>query len=129
MAYNEERGFSQAGIWVPADASGAGLVFGNTAGNCRWVRTGDLVQAIFNVTYPVTADASAAIVTGLPFVARTTTSSMYGGFFNYQDSSLVLSILIDLGDDQFRFPKNNGISALNSELSGRILRGTVVYEV
>lgn len=54
------------GTFTPIDASGAGLVL-VVNGPARYVRLGNVVTVWFSVTYPVTADASAAAIDGLPF--------------------------------------------------------------
>ena len=57
----------EEGTWTPTDASGAGLIFSSFAGS--YIKTGRTVVAAFQVSYPATADVSAAKIGGLPFNA------------------------------------------------------------
>jgi len=57
----------EEGTWTPVDASGASLTFSSFAGS--YIKTGRTVVAAFQVSYPATADVSAAKIGGLPFNA------------------------------------------------------------
>lgn len=50
--------------WTPADGSGASLTF--TSVSASYTRIGNVIFAGFSLTYPSTADGSAAIISGLP---------------------------------------------------------------
>lgn len=50
--------------WVPTDGSGAALVF--TSVSAAYTVCGNMVHAYATVTYPITADGSAARITGFP---------------------------------------------------------------
>jgi hypothetical protein len=54
----------QQGAWTPVDGSGATLAF--TSVDAEYTIIGNLVVASFALTYPSTADGSAAIIGGLP---------------------------------------------------------------
>lgn len=129
MAYNQERGFSQSGLWTPTDGSGAGLVFTFTAGNARWVRTGDLVTATFRLTYPATADASTGKITGFPLQWRVTPSSIYSGKVS-STTGLDVIILANTGDTAAWFFSGATLGGvLNNQLSGALVIASLVYEV
>jgi hypothetical protein len=55
------------GSWTPIDSSGAGLAFTSVSAN--YTRIGRMVFAYGALTYPATADASVAVIGGLPFAA------------------------------------------------------------
>jgi len=59
----------EEGTWTPTDASGAGLSFSNTSGNCFYTKIGRTVTVTFRLTYPSTASGNTAVVGGLPFTA------------------------------------------------------------
>lgn len=52
-------------VWTPADGSGAALVF--TGISAEYAIVGNIVLASAKLTYPTTADTSAAIISGLPY--------------------------------------------------------------
>lgn len=53
-----------SGTWTPADCSGAGLTF--TSVNASYTKIGNMVYAYVALTYPSTANASQACISGLP---------------------------------------------------------------
>jgi hypothetical protein len=55
----------EEGTWTPIDSSGAGLTFTSTAGS--YTKIGNLCYVSGALTFPSTADASSAIIGGLPF--------------------------------------------------------------
>jgi len=65
----------EEGTWTPTDASGAGLTF--TTSNTNYTKVGNTVFVTGVVTFPATADASAAQIGGLPFTAKASSN----GFF------------------------------------------------
>lgn len=129
MAYNDELGFSQDQVWAPTDASGAGLAFTNTTGNCRLVRSGDLILAYFALTYPVTVNANPSSVTGLPISSYLTPFPTLGGYVTLNNSSLVLAILFTAGTNTFNFRlAATGLIATNNQLSEATICGSLMYE-
>jgi hypothetical protein len=57
----------EEGTWTPADASGASLSF--TSVTATYTKVGKIVTVIAKLTYPSTASASTASISGLPFAA------------------------------------------------------------
>jgi hypothetical protein len=112
----------EEGVWVPTDVSGAGLTF--TTGVCRYTKIGRLVQCNFNLTYPVTADGSACLIGGIPFISK--------GFSAVSIAFTTVSTVVKgmTGDDEFYFVIYNSTNGrpLNSDLSGTTIRGTIVYQ-
>jgi hypothetical protein len=120
----------EEGTWTPTDASGAGLTFTNTSGNCNYTRVGNLVTCIFNITYPVTADVTAMKVSGLPFTTKSTTSAVAGGYFSYQNTGVPLIILAESGTANFVVYIVSSTAVIgNNALSGKVLRGVITYQV
>lgn len=63
--------------FTPTDASGAALAFASAVGTYR--KSGWLVTFTLTVEYPVTADASAAIIGGLPYTVGAATWALAVG--------------------------------------------------
>lgn len=51
--------------WAPTDGSGAGLIFSGISG--EYAVVGNIVLLSATLTYPSTADTSAAVLAGLPY--------------------------------------------------------------
>jgi hypothetical protein len=118
----------EEGTWTPVDGSGAGLTFSSVAG--YYTRIGRQVVAVFSLTYPITADASAARVAGLPFTSANTGNGLSNGTFNTNNSGQVVEPSIVINDTKFATLKIAlGTSATNVELSGATLRGGLTYFV
>ena len=113
--------------WAPIDASGAGLTFTNTSGNCSYLKVGSVVQATFRVTYPATASGADALIGGLPFTAKNTTASVYGGVISSTDETTAARVLVTTNATTFAVLTSAGGAVTNATLSGNDLRGTVTY--
>jgi hypothetical protein len=120
----------EEGTWTPTDASGDGLSFSSTSNNCFYIKTGNIVTCVFNITYPTTASASAMRITGLPFASKSTSAAVYGGYFTYTNTGLGLTILNESASANF-VAYNSATSSVvtNVTLSTKILRGIVIYQV
>jgi hypothetical protein len=112
----------QEGEWVPFDNSGAGLTL--STGVCRYTKIGRIVQCNFIITYPVTANGSAAVVGGLPFLVKGP-HAVSVGFSTV--ATLVRGLAAD-NETYFVFYNATGGLILNSDMSGTTIRGTIVYE-
>lgn len=55
----------EEGTWTPADASGAGLSLVIIL--AKYIKIGNIVYIVMTINYPATADASAAVISGLPY--------------------------------------------------------------
>ena len=119
-------GTEEAGTWTPTDASGAALVFTNV--EATFVRKGTMCFATLAATYPVTANASPAVIGGLPFLPKTSSASMYGGSIDYTDAGSLFSALINTGATTFGLWSAAGSGVLNSAMSGKRVRATLIYE-
>jgi len=79
------------------------------------------------VEYPVTADATAASIQGLPFSSVAVVNSQ-GGYVTLTDASVAIVFIINANQTAFRIVEAaTGGGVLNSTLSGKTLRGTLIY--
>lgn len=116
----------QVGSWVPADASGAGLVI--TVANANWVRQGRLVIARARISYPVTASGASALLSGLPFTTGVGEAQRQG-FVSYSDAAVSLYLVPNTSVQTMNFFVNpGGANATNTQLSGRVIFLSAMYE-
>jgi len=120
------------GTWTPADGSGAGLSFSSVS--AKYVKNGNQVTASFNLTYPSTADGTAAKISGLPFTASSDTLDF--GFIGFSQATRNFGLNVNGGTDDITFTRiendestTGGTSITNANLSGVILRCTVIYTI
>ena len=116
----------EEGTWTPTDASGAGLTFTNTSGNCFYTKIGRTVVAPFRLTYPSTGSGSAARIDGLPFNGLTSTDSSQGAFFVYQDYSSEAMMRVIPNTNDAKIVTLSGDST-NANVSGKTFAGVFVY--
>lgn len=115
---------SAVGNWTPTDGSGAGLVMDNPVG--KYV-VGNVVVGTFSLAYPVTANGSAAKISGLPVRAIPLSSNSQSLSISYTDVGFDIYGLIEQGGTTVTFYKNTGVAVTNAELSGKHLRGSFSY--
>jgi len=117
----------EEGTWTGTDGSGAGLSI--TVNNARYTKIGRLVYVCADtIVYPVTANAAAAMIAGLPFT---------NGAGNIGSTALVSSnvnanrTLIPASTATFFFYASASLSqATNALLSGTTIYGfAAVYQV
>jgi len=121
----------EEGTWTPSDASGAGLSFSNTSGNCFYTKIGNVVTASFRVTYPSTATSNNAHIGGLPFTAKSQNVNTDAVSFGEQTHVAGTMAIVTQGNTNFLFLTTNGSSVSlvpNSNISGKDFRGTVTYK-
>lgn len=110
--------------WTPIDSSGAGLSFSLAEG--VYTRVGALVVACGTVTYPVTADASAAVLGGLPITSQATSARVASGLV-VTDAGAV-GYQVNTHATTFRLVSPTALTTIaNSTLSGKVLSFTVTY--
>ena len=116
----------EAGTWTPTDGSGAGLTFTTVFG--RYIKIGKQVTVHFRVNYPSTADATSAIIGGLPYVVDAGNNYM-GGVVHWTDASMVLTLMAIDTTSTLSVRRNvDNTDPTNANLSTKILRGTVTYQ-
>ena len=119
----------EEGTWTPVDESGASLSFTDTSNNCFYTKVGNVVTTCFAVTYPVTVSGSFARIGGLPFLSKSTTLGVQGGFFTEQSFSAGSTINLSSGSSSFIILTSGSVSiATNVNLSTKTLKGVVVYQ-
>lgn len=69
--------YTDSGIWVPVDASGAGLTL--TVSDATYIQIGKFVICSAYILYPNTANSSQAKIGGLPFTVASAIKSAWGG--------------------------------------------------
>ncbi len=122
---------SVEGNWTPTDASGAGLALTTVADGCYYRRVGNVMFAFFDITYPVTADASVASIGSLPTAAKAGTNAVGGGYFSLQTvTASDFGILVNPGASTMIFNTNGGVTiAHNAAMSTKTIRGCAIYAV
>lgn len=110
----------ETGTWTPADGSGAGLSL--TVANAKYVKVGNLVMITAEINYPSTADASAAVISGLPFA-----SSGSGTTFPWTSVAVDFSVFSYSTVLLLRTSAN--VSITNTQLSTNFMNFSIVYTV
>jgi hypothetical protein len=115
--------YTSAGTWTPSDASGASLTF--TGVSASYTQIGNMVFAYGTLTYPSTANTSAAAVSGLPV---TVANASYARVCNLtlSTSTGVNEILPTLNTTTFGFVLN-GNAVTNSAMSLVGVRFICIY--
>lgn len=116
------------GSWTPSDASGAALIFSGISAN--YTQIGNMVYAYTQLTYPVTADLSAAKITGLPVTVANANYAQMPGILSDSSGGLPgtavilplkattnASIILEIG----------GTAVTNAQLSADTIRFMAVY--
>ncbi len=114
------------GSWTPIDSSGAALSFASATG--EYTRTGRRFDASFAVTYPATADGSAATIGGLPFTTANA-SPARAGFITYVNTTTAAFILPAANGTTFTVNTSGGGSTTNANLSTATIFGMVTSYV
>jgi hypothetical protein len=115
----------EEGTWTPTDGSGAGLTFSVTS--AIYTKIGRVVTASFQLAYPVTANASVAIIAGFPF-----TSAIFSTAAATASSSVGVVIVPRIeGTTNFARIINpiTNSSLTNAQMSGATIICTLVYSV
>lgn len=112
------------GTWTPVDASGAGLTF--TGANGYYTKIGKLVFAQGTVTFPATANASAASIGGLPFTVPNLAGARQG-FVSFTDETTLFSILPDGGGTTISLRNSSAAALTNATMSGNTVWFTAIY--
>lgn len=116
----------EEGSWTPIDASGAGLSF-TVAGTPWYVRIGRLVTASCSITYPATANASNAVIGGLPFAAANFSPMGGVGAIGYTTEATLANIYIITPTTTSQLTTAAGTPITNATLSGDNVRISYTY--
>lgn len=116
------------GTWTPIDGSGAGLTF--TSVNANYTRIGNIVIATCNLTYPVTADISAAIIGGLPISGGGVGKN--GGLIVYSNVATAFRLLMNGGvgpGTTANLYTAAGAVVTNNVMSGSLNYFQIIYHI
>lgn len=117
----------EEGNWTPTDTSGAGLTFTTPTGHYQ--KVGNTVRAWGNVTYPVTANASAARIGGLPFTVANTEAARAGGLVTYSDETTLAYVIVAKNATDMGLAASSGATVSNATMSGNAVYFLVVYPI
>lgn len=113
-------------VWVPTDASGAGLVFSDV--QARYNLNDTLVTVYFSLVYPTTADGSNAIIQGLPY---TSANAFYGTTptlcFSASLGAAVEGRTLQNADTMAFYNATTGANLTNLDLSGQTIQCNLTY--
>ena len=116
----------EEGTWTPTDASGAALTF--TSPDGTYEKIGRQFRAGCSLTYPVTADGSAAVIGSLPFTLSASASARQG-FITYSNAGTAASMLPVNSGTTFSIDTVAGGAITNTQLSTSGLLATVLSHV
>jgi len=117
----------EEGTYTPTDVSGAGLSFSAAGG--FYTKIGRLVTCFFYVTFPSTANTSAAAIGGLPF---TTGNNVAGGVWTGAVSYNTYGSVALIGPSSvtsFNLGIPGGTDITNANMSLKVIRGSFSYYV
>jgi hypothetical protein len=113
------------GAWTPSEQSGASLVF--TGVSALYTKIGNMVFAYAQLSYPATADRSAAVIGGPPV---NFTVANYGRQcrLTYANGTSAIAYLLPVGGTAtFGMQSNAGAAITNANLSGLALIFECIY--
>ena len=117
----------EEGTYTPTDVSGAGLSFSAAGG--FYTKIGRLVTCFFYVTFPSTANTSAAAIGGLPF---TTGNNVAGGVWTGAVAYNTYGSVALIGPSSatsFNLGIPGGTDITNANMSLKVIRGSFSYYV
>ena len=114
--------------WTPTDGSGAGLTFTSVSAN--YTQIGNIVYAYFTLTYPVTVDASAALIAGLPVAVPNQTYAAGPAVCSVSGGSIAVILSPVPAGSTAAFTNHATAAAVtNANLSGLTVKGMLIYPV
>lgn len=116
----------EEGTWTPTDASGAGLTFASVS--ATYERVGRQVTARCAFTFPATADASAALVGGLPYTVANASDARQG-FVSLTSESTFARPVPTANATTVQLTTATGANITNATMSGDTCWFTVIYRV
>jgi len=110
----------EEGTWTPV---GNGITLAFASG--RYTKIGDIVNCFFEIVMPTTADTSAAVFSGLPFSAGT--SSRNGAAFGFKvDADNFTMVAVN---NQLQLYSVAGSGRTNAQASDKQYYGTITFKV
>lgn len=114
----------EEGLWNPTDQSGAGLVFSSPSGS--YTKLGRIVIATGDIIWPSTANGAGIVLGGLPYPSLAV-PPYYGGWINYTTVNLPVILQQGIGSQTISAFVTSGAALTNVNMSGKVLRFTVIY--
>ena len=116
---------STSGFWTPINGSSA--VFNLTTNAAAvFVKSGPLMLAAFDVSYPVTADGAAALIAGLPF--PTLGGAAPGaGIIGIGTEATLKQLSAGSGASVITLRDQSGANVTNATMSGDRIAATIMY--
>lgn len=109
----------EEGTWTP---TANGITFASATG--KYTRIGNLVTATFSVTFPTTADANNAQISGLPFTIGAASAAAING------NLTITQLTPNVGATSMSFlTANNAAYSTNANLSAQPYTGSVSYQI
>jgi hypothetical protein len=118
--------YYEEGTWTPEDASGAAISFATATG--YYTRVGQVVTGSFRVTYSSgSVSAAQAAIGGLPFTAKNIdTNNCFVGCYTNATTAVSGETSANTTSIYF-YAMGTFTSALNTNFSGKTVRGTFTY--
>jgi hypothetical protein len=113
------------GSWTPTDGSGAGLTFSSASGH--WFRIGEMVVATGIVTYPTTANATAAKIGGFPFAFENIASNRVSGSLTHSTVAGVQKMFPELTTTVAPLLSDVSAGVTNANCSGGTFGFCITY--
>lgn len=111
----------EEGLWTPTDASGGGLTFTSAFGD--YIKVGQIVNFSGVVVFPITVDANAIVLGGLPFTSSSVLSgASYGAYFTQVDTSRNDFLIVNRNATTIGCYAPNGTQPINSQYSAKTVR-------
>jgi hypothetical protein len=117
----------ESGTFTPTDGSGAGLTFTGAEGT--YIKVGGQVTCWVKLTYPTTANTTAASVQGFPFPFSGNGVERVGGPVVLTDYGEYISALGVNSVSKVQFFKTAGYGPTNASLSGKFVWFYVTYNI
>lgn len=118
--------FQTTGSWTPADGSGAALTFTGVSAN--YTRIGNMVFAYAQLTYPTTASAITAVISGLPFTVPNQDYASQG-HFTRNDSGSFWTLAPVKNTTNITMFSAGGAALQNVNITGLTLKFIVTYPI
>jgi hypothetical protein len=113
------------GTWVPADQTGAGILY---PGSAYYTKIGRMVFAYATVTVSVNANGTANKIGGLPFTVPNNSAAAQG-LVSYSNNGNVgrINALPNTTNCQFTSTLPGGAALTNAQISGASINFMIIY--
>lgn len=119
------RRYDAQGTWTPTDVSGASLAF-TLNGAQTYTRNGDVVVCSIDISYPNTADTSAAAIGGLPFTSSNNANMTGALTIGFSGESTLARGGVNGNGKVLRLYNTTAVIT-NATLTGDRIQGLITY--